>query len=407
MFKDYDKYLSMSLKVYLFVLICIFIMKLVGLDYFGIDLDNPIMVKLCIIFQNPILRDSMYLAFLTICQYLMVSMIIKDKSKKIKKYMFITLPFTYLVHYIKGLLVNYGIVTILLELIYLFTLCVIYTRSISKTFIKRFFVITFLNILFQMISSITRFNYSGRYITEFLPSLILMIDYFILLLIAQNITFNMKGGIKCYLDQVGLFLQKKLNLKKSLKKLQKNWHNFKKLDKVTKLTNIIYLILSLFWNVFNVVLILFVAMLNDTFIECIFILTSFWLSKGKFGKAFHFKSMSYCFIVSNLSYYVLNRLTTPLGISIIIPIMLGVGLSYVTSKFVKKTYKPLYRGMSPELFEETILQVTDKDSHKYKICYDFYINKKSIIALSMKYNYTEAGIRKIKDRINKQIKGLN
>ena len=189
--------------------------------------------------------------------------------------------------------------------------------------------------------------------------------------------------------------------------MQKNWRSFKKLDKVTKLTNIIYFTLSLFWNLFNVALVLFVAMLNDTFIECIFILTSFWLTKGKFGKAFHFQSMGKCFIVSNLSYYVLNRLTTPLGISIIIPIMLGVGLSYVTSKFVKKTYKPLYRGMSPELFEETILQVTDKDSHKYKICYDFYINKKSIIALSMKYNYTEAGIRKIKDRINKQIKGLN
>ena len=227
-----------------------------------------------------------------------------------------------------------------------------------------------------------------------------------MLIITYKLYF-MKGEFILCGTEVGSFSLKKVSLKKSLKKLQKNWRNFKKLDKVTKLTNIIYFTLSLFWNLFNVALVLFVAMLNDTFIECIFILTSFWLTKGKFGKAFHFKSMGKCFIVSNLSYYVLNRITAPLGISIIIPIMLGVGLSYVTSKFVKKTYKPLYRGMSPELFEETILQVTDKDSHKYKICYDFYINKKSIIALSMKYNYTEAGIRKIKDRINKQIKGLN
>ena len=40
MFKDYDKYLSTSLKVYLFVLVIIFILKLVGLDYFGLDVNN-------------------------------------------------------------------------------------------------------------------------------------------------------------------------------------------------------------------------------------------------------------------------------------------------------------------------------------------------------------------------------
>ena len=46
MFKDYGKYLSASLKVYLFVLVAIFIMKIVGLDYFGLDLTNPIIVKI-------------------------------------------------------------------------------------------------------------------------------------------------------------------------------------------------------------------------------------------------------------------------------------------------------------------------------------------------------------------------
>lgn len=90
----------------------------------------------------------------------------------------------------------------------------------------------------------------------------------------------------------------------------------------------------------------------------------------------------------------------------LIPIMLGVGLSYVTSKLVKKTYKPLYRGMPEDLFEETILKIVDKDSDKYKICYDFYIQKKSDLSLSFEYNYSVAGIRKIKDRINQEIKRL-
>ena len=37
MFKDYDKYLKASLKVYLFLLVVIVILKLVGLDYFKME----------------------------------------------------------------------------------------------------------------------------------------------------------------------------------------------------------------------------------------------------------------------------------------------------------------------------------------------------------------------------------
>lgn len=206
--------------------------------------------------------------------------------------------------------------------------------------------------------------------------------------------------------EVGYSSLKQINLKQLQTKLQEKLLSFKKLDKVSRITFIIYFILTMFWNILSFVIVLLVAKLNDTFIECIFILTSFWLSKRVFGKAFHLQSMTQCFIVSNLTYYFLNRITTPLGISILIPIMLGVGLSYFTSKLVKKTYKPLYKGMSKELFEETILKVVDKDSDKYKICYDYFINKKNALYLAGKYNYTEAGIRKIKDRVNNKIKEL-
>ena len=192
--------------------------------------------------------------------------------------------------------------------------------------------------------------------------------------------------------------------------MQRNFQNsreaFKKQSKEEKLTIVIFTILSFIWNVLTLLIVLFMAKINDTFIECIFIMSSFWLSKRSFGEPFHFNSMIVCFIVSNLSYFILNRITTPLGISILVPILLGVGLSYITSKFVKKTYKPLYRGMSKDLFEETILQVTEKDSDKYKICYEFYIEKKSDLSLSYKYNYSVSGIRKIKDRINDKIKRL-
>lgn len=403
MFKDYDKYLSASLKVYLFVLIIVFIMKLVGLDYFGLDVNNPTLMKISNFLSNNHWGDLYNFITIYIQGYFMLCLS-TNKRKLYKE----TLIFTIILFTTQCLLnifytMNgfYQICSILILLIF----PMIINKKIT---IKKQLTVVLLVTLYQIISMIIRSIGINDNYNNFLIESILNLDQLLLLAITYNINF-MKGGIKlCGVEVEALFsLQKQINLKSLLKKLQKNYLSFKKQDKVTKLTFIIYFILVLIWNLFTIFVVLLIAQLNDTLIECIFIITSFWLSKRIFGKAFHLKNMFQCFIVSNITYYVLNRITTPLGISIFVPIMLGVGLSYVTSKLVKNSYKPLYRGMPKELFEETILKVVDKDSEKYKICYDFYIEKKSIISLSMKYNYTEIGIRKIKSRINDKIKRLD
>lgn len=407
MFKDYDKYLSTSLKVYLFVLIVILIIKLVGLDYFGLDINNSNILYLDkLINQHLILNNIIYFIPLSLNHYIVLSISLNDKTKKMKIYNCLLLPIFYVLQGLKLRL--FGSYSSLVELLYFIIIIWIYNKKINKKIIFQYFKTMIFIFLIQLFSTFARFNYSIDYVTNNVANIILNLDYIIMLIIMYKLHF-MKGDAKICGYQVDQFLSslKKLNLKNLLTKLQKNYHNFKKQDRVTKLTYIIYFIFSLIWNTLSVIVILLVAKLNDTFIECIFILTSFWLSKKSFGKAFHLSSMSKCFIVSNLSYYILNRITTPLGISIIVPILLGVGLSYVTSKLVKKTYKTLYRGMPEELFEETILKVVDKNSLKYKICYDFYIKNKSIISLAIKYNYTESGIRKIKDRVNEKIKRLN
>lgn len=404
MFKDYQKYLSTSLKVYLFVLIIIFIMKLVGFNYFGIDLNNPtinIINDFCVKFKLHILY-SYIICFIT--TYIMFSLSMKDNSKKAKKFMLLMFPITILVKY-SGYILN-NTIYFIFQCVYLIILGFIYKKEVKKEIIFNNLKVILLLSIFQLISMITRNQKISVIGYNFVTSLLMDIDYIIMIIIYHKLYFE-KGGILCYqMVEVGYSLLKKMNLKRLLKKLHQNWLNFKKQPKQIKLEISIFITLSLIWNILSVVLILFVAKLNHTFIECIFILTSFWLSKKAFGKAFHLSSMMQCFVVSNLTYYVLNRITTPLGISIIIPILLGVGLSYVTSKLVKKIYKPLYRGMSEELFNETILKVVDKDSEKYKICYDYYIKKERALALSFKYKYSEAGIRKIKDRVNEKIKEL-
>lgn len=410
MFKDYDRYLSTSLKVYIFVLVLIFILKLVGMDYFALAIDNPIMVKIANFIKSNIFINNFVLFFpLILNQYIVISFACNDNSKKMKIFNLIIIPFSCL---LQGYKLNiFGNYSIIAEILYFYVVCLIYKKiNKEKLEFKRLILIIVGLILLQATSALIRYKATLLYIKNPIANLILNLDYIMAMLIIYKLNF-MKGECNKWTDgsqvEVGSSSLKKINLKQLLKRLQVNLHKFRLLPKEEKLSISIYIFLSLLWNTLSLVIILLVANLNHTFIECLFILTSFWLSKHAFGKPFHLPSMIQCFIVSNLTYYILNRITTPLGISIFIPILLGVGLSYVTSKLVKKTYKPLYRGMPKELFDETILKIVDKDSIKYKICYGFYINKKSDLSLSFEYNYSIAGIRKIKDRINDKIKGLN
>lgn len=401
MFKDYDKYLSASLKVYLFVLIIIFIMKLVGLDYFGLDVNNPTLIKISDYISNTHWGDIYN--FISLCvQFYFYLCLVTNKTKLYKETLISILIF----YVFQCLLMTFNKMNFYFIICFLLFMVVPILVS-KKIQIKKPIKYILLMLLYQSISLFIRNVGIGSNYGNFIVDSLLNIDQILLLAITYNIVF-MKGGLNLcgVVQEVFSSSLKQINLKQLQTKLQEKLLSFKKLDKVSRITFIIYFILTMFWNILSFVIVLLVARLNDTFIECLFIITSFWLSKRVFGKAFHLQSMTQCFIISNLTYYFLNRITTPLGISILIPIMLGVGLSYFTSKLVKKTYKPLYKGMSKELFEETILKVVDKDSDKYKICYDYFVNKKNALYLAGKYNYTEAGIRKIKDRVNIKIKEL-
>ena len=402
MFKDYSKYLSTSLKVYLFVLVIIVILKVLGLDYFGIDANNEFMCNLNNILVNnkwmPIIKALTILSI----QFYFYLCVVCERRK-----LYIWALFGAFLNLITQIILMQQLKMNSLYYPISFGIMLIIPMIISKKImfkrpIKYILLITLYQIISLVIRNVSIHYEYGNYVVDTIMNL----DQLLMLAIYYTIFFMKKEELKCQEQIVGLSLLKKINLKTLLKKLQRNLHSFKQKPKVEKISLILYIIFSLIWNILSLIIILIVSQLNHTFIECLFILTSFWLSKRTFGKAFHLSSMAQCFIVSNLTYYALNRITTPLGISIFVPILLGVGLSYFTSKLVKKTYKPLYKGMPKDLFEETILKVTDKDSMKYKICYDFYVGKESDISLSFKYNYSIAGIRKIKDRINAKIKEL-
>lgn len=403
LFKDFNKYLSVSLYVYIIVFIITFILKLIGLDYFNLDVSNPVVLKINKVFTKYHLINIWYFITLFIYTYCIVAIAINNKNSKLAS----------LIYTIIGVGIKVfetycnQTSTAIIDIVYLYMICLISNKTYKPLqILKRITIVIILTMLYQVISAITRVNDLNMYDYNFIQLILLDMDYILLCLITLKVYFNERSDKTCIME-VGYSLQKKKNLKILLKELYKNYSNFKKQDRQYKASVIIYSILSAIWNLLTLVIVIFVASLNETLIECIFMMISFWITKGIFGKAFHLKSMIQCFIVSNVTYYVMNRITTPLGISMFIPVILGVGLSYFTSKLVKKTYKPLYKGMSQELFDETILQVTDKDSKKYKICNDYFVQNKTSLQLARTYNYSSDGIVKIASRINQKIKELN
>ena len=175
MFKDYDKYLTTSLKVYLFLLVCCFILKLVGLDYFGLDLQNETIVKISnFIMSRKLLNNFILFIPLIFNQYVIVSFTCNDNSNKMKVYNLILLvPFYFLQCYKIDLFGNW---CVLVEELYFIIVCFIYNKKVN---VKRFLFITVLMMIAQLISMMTRYNYSIEYVQNTVANIILNLDYLI------------------------------------------------------------------------------------------------------------------------------------------------------------------------------------------------------------------------------------
>lgn len=401
--KDIPLIMERTIYTYIFLLVVCFILKLVGLDYVGIDMSSPFIVSLDKVMNNFIIFNIVSFVFIMFYQYIMTSLILNHKTIKVTLY---TLIPTFIFQFcIKNLLMTYNL-NVVGELLYLFILCLVYNK-INKTtdkLTKRFTSVVLLNIIFQFISTITRYNYSAEYVSSPSINVILTIDYSLIMLLTYKIYF-MKGDVTLcgvFRELVGSFLQK---LTSSLSSLRKYLIQFSKRTKKIKFEITLFTVLNLLWNIFTVAAVLFVGFLNNTLVECIFILSSFWLNKTVFGKAFHLKNAAQCFVVSNLTYYCLDRITTTLNISMLVPIILGILLSYFTSKLVKKNEKKLYRGMSEDELKYWLDKITN-NKLDYKICKLYYVDRYSEIKVAAMTCYSVENIKKRKRVINDLLKEL-
>lgn len=404
--KDLDKILSSTLKTYSIILIGIFILKLCGLDYFGLDTENYIIKGIDSFITKFHLETVWYGITLYIYQYIIFSISCLDKTSRMKKYTLCTLPIAIIIQITKSFINNTFLFTII-DLLWLFMACLVYIivikkEKIEKNNVSNYWIYCFMSILFQIISVVVR-NVVITNANSFVIYFILNIDY-ILLNIITYLWFYNKGGVSLWVEVVSLFLHL-LDLLKTLPtKLQRFYLNNKSKSKFDKISDMIYIPLFMLWNIFTVLVVLFIATLNHTFVECVIILCSFWINKKTFGKPFHMKTAISCFIVSNLTYYSLNRITIPNGISLIVSVSLGIALCYITSKLVKP--KKLYRGMSIQEYDNCVSMFYSKDSIYYEIGKLFYVDRRSEQWIANKLCYSVPSIQKKKYELKDKLKEL-
>ena len=406
--KDIDKILSRTLLTYFSILFVVFALKLFGIDYFGLNTDNGIIHSINDFIKYWRLESLWYMITLFINTYIILAISCNDNSRNMLKFTLITMLLNMSIQILKTM-VDLPYMFVFTDLLYLFILALCYIKIVKRDKICRenitnYFVFTLATIIMQFISLVTR-NVVITNQTNFITYCILDIDYLLLLFMSYKLYF-IKGGRDLWAEVLGSFSVLLVSLKSLPEKLQKSYNLAKPKDRVDELTNKIYIVLFWLYNFFTVVVVLLIATLNHTFVECIFILSSFWINKGVFGKPLHLKKASHCFIVSSLSYYILNRLTWSINMSFLIPVILGIALSYITAKLVAN-HENLYlhRGMSLDNFYTLITKVTSNEEH-IDICKRFYVDKESNLKIALHCNYSEINIKKIKQNINKKIKEL-
>ena len=406
--KDLDKILSNTLKTYFIILIGIFIIKLFGLDYFGLDTRNEIIVLI----DNFINRFHLEIVWSAITLYIYIYIVLSiscvDNSKKMKIFTILTLPIALFMQFLK-MNINMLYIFVIIDLLWLFMFIIIYIKVIKRDKVKKYNIINYwlycmLNIIFQLISMVIRnipmINQTSYKYGNF-ANIIMNFDYILLSLIAYKLFFSMGG--KSLWDMVVYSFSHLLTSLKTLPiKLQNVYLNNKVKSRFEKISDSIYIPLFILWNIFTLLVVLFIATLNHTFAEYIIILCSFWINKRTFGKAFHMPTAFSCFIVSNLTYYALNRITIPASISLIVSVILGISLCYVTSKFVKT--KKLYRGMSLNEYNNNVLDLYDEESLYYQIGKLFYVDRYSEQWIATKLAYSVPSIQKKKYELKRQVR---
>ena len=195
--KDASKLMSRTLLTYAIILSFVFIMKLFGLDYFGLDTENKIIVGINEFVLKFHLENIWYAFTLYLNGFIIMAITCNDNSKKMKKFVLYCLPLFIILQLLKSN-INLPYLFVLIDLLYLFILSICYIMFINKDRltqdnISNYWLYMGINLLYQMISLFVRNIKPDYYDNSFLLSFICNIDYILLTIMTYKLYF-IKGG---------------------------------------------------------------------------------------------------------------------------------------------------------------------------------------------------------------------
>lgn len=246
---------------------------------------------------------------------------------------------------------------------------------------------------------------------DYVYNFLLNFDYIILLIATYYVFIKKENNLELKSESsfslINLFHNRPSieEFKLMVKGFKEKLEEFKTKDKEDRLVFILYVSFFIITEFVNLGLIIFIANLNNYLTECIFIIIAFLVSRKVFG-AFHFKSAITCFVVSNIAFFILNKITLNTDVSFVVPISLGLALSLGTSLLIKRTSKSLYRGMSKSELD-AICKGKKLTDMELKILEDFYCNKMSMIQITIKYSYSDSTIYRFKTSAIKKLELYN
>lgn len=403
--KKINKVYERAIMTYVFLLIITLIIKLLGGNYFKLAVNNEQINLISNIITGLHLENIWYAISIYIYSIFIISMTVNDNSQLLKKYCLVILPIFIGIQFIK----NNNLIFVIIDIISLLVTSLIYIHFIKKEkvnikdLVKRYVVVVFINLIIQLISMITRDGNVEVLVDNFIINFIYNFDYFLLMLIIYKYYFM--EGCESIWQMVASFSSHLLQALKTLpKRLQDYFIRNSRLSNEEKVEKTVYIPLIILFNLFTLSCILFIAVLNGAFIEAIYITISFWINKTAFGKSYHAETVAKCFIISSIAYYCLTKITCEIGISIFVPIILGIALSYVTSLFVKDKYeRKLYKGMPEEDLYKIVGLVTNNEL-EIKMLKEYYCDRMTQTAVAMRNNYSISSFEKKKKKILDRLK---
>lgn len=389
----------MKTKIYKYTLLasigCIlvsFVSKLLGCNDFNIPvIDNAIN-------NNYTLMVICYLLLFNINTILITMLIVKKR-----------LSFKALLLCVGVFSAEYAITSILAIDYLSFILDFVAFALVSILLTKKFkitievIVVSCLNILYQVISMITRDIFIGVATESFTTNLILNIDYYGLLVI--TILYFRKKGAHIY-ELVIQFIQWIIHDRRRKTKtfsilLPKRNSKEKIIQQNVQEVEPGYVIFSIVLALFQILLVGFLCYLvKGTVWNFIFIFGSFIMLRFAFGKSWHAETVIWCTTVAILTFTMGTRLSLDVNISILSCVGVGFILAFILHILYFYRLKEDYSKLNKEDLGKVLHYL---DATELNILYDYYHRgNTSVEEIADKYGYNKMKIYRILNKIKKE-----